>query len=201
MRPDILIVGEIRGEEAYALFQAISTGHGGLATLHADNAAAAIQRLMSKPMDVAPSYINFLDLIFSVRRVSIPNSLNPDNPKFVRRLISIDELIDYEKTVQVFSWDARNDTYMNNIKKSAKIKELAADKGRSVDDMMHEIQNRTKVLKWLTAKRIRNFVDVSTIFSQYHADPSQVLSRIEEAEELPENRESKSSLQLEQQNA
>ncbi len=30
MRPDILVVGEIRGEEAYVLFQAISTGHGGL---------------------------------------------------------------------------------------------------------------------------------------------------------------------------
>ena len=71
MRPDIMVVGEVRGEEAYALFQAISTGHGGLATLHAEDAASAIQRLTSKPMDVAPSYISFLDLIFSVRRVAI----------------------------------------------------------------------------------------------------------------------------------
>jgi flagellar protein FlaI len=51
MRPDILVVGEVRGEEAYVLFQAISTGHGGLCTLHADDTPSAIQRLVSKPMD------------------------------------------------------------------------------------------------------------------------------------------------------
>ena len=81
MRPDIMVVGEVRGEEAYALFQAISTGHGGLATLHAEDASSAIQRLTSKPMDVAPSYISFLDLIFSVRRVALPNSGNPGSPE------------------------------------------------------------------------------------------------------------------------
>ena len=66
MRPDIMVVGEVRGEEAYALFQAISTGHGGLATLHAEDAGSAIQRLTSKPMDVTPSYLSSFDLHFQL---------------------------------------------------------------------------------------------------------------------------------------
>src|SRR5271157_2433861 len=37
MRPDILVVGEVRGEEAYVLFQAISTGKGGFGTWHPDD--------------------------------------------------------------------------------------------------------------------------------------------------------------------
>src|SRR6266702_3822274 len=51
-RPEYIIVGEVRGAEAYTLMQAIATGHGGLATLHADSAEAAIHRLESEPMNI-----------------------------------------------------------------------------------------------------------------------------------------------------
>jgi flagellar protein FlaI len=44
-RPDMLIVGEIRGAEAYVLFQALATGHGGMATMHADSVDSAVKRL------------------------------------------------------------------------------------------------------------------------------------------------------------
>ncbi|HTY75802.1 MAG TPA: type II/IV secretion system ATPase subunit, partial [Candidatus Nanoarchaeia archaeon] len=36
-RPDLMIVGEVRGQEAYVLFQALATGHGGMCTMHAEN--------------------------------------------------------------------------------------------------------------------------------------------------------------------
>jgi flagellar protein FlaI len=35
-RPDLMIVGEVRGQEAYVLFQALATGHGGMCTMHAE---------------------------------------------------------------------------------------------------------------------------------------------------------------------
>ncbi len=48
LRPDRLIVGEIRGDEAVDLVQALNTGHdGSLATLHANSAADALARLSS----------------------------------------------------------------------------------------------------------------------------------------------------------
>ncbi len=47
-RPDRLIVGEIRGEEAYDLLQALNTGHAGsLSTIHANTARQAVARLRS----------------------------------------------------------------------------------------------------------------------------------------------------------
>ncbi len=46
MRPDRLIVGEVRGPEAAALLQALTTGHrGSVSTLHADDPAHALWRL------------------------------------------------------------------------------------------------------------------------------------------------------------
>lgn len=47
-RPDRIIVGEIRGAEAYDFLDALNTGHGGsFCTLHADSAALGLQRLES----------------------------------------------------------------------------------------------------------------------------------------------------------
>lgn len=48
MRPDRLVVGEIRGNEAVHLLQALNTGHdGSLATMHANSAVDALERLAS----------------------------------------------------------------------------------------------------------------------------------------------------------
>ena len=178
MRPDTIVLGEVRGEEAYALFQAISTGHGGISTLHAEDAKSAIQRLTSKPMDVAQSYISFLDLVYSVRRVAIPNPADPDNPKIVRRLISLEEIFDVNKSIKLFSWDPSKDEFQNSIDKSQKLRKFATDRGKTMREVLYEINNRIQVLQWLRAKNIRNYIELSTIFSQYHNDPESVLQRI-----------------------
>ena len=178
MRPDIMVVGEVRGEEAYALFQAISTGHGGLATLHAEDASSAIQRLTSKPMDVAPSYINFLDLIFSVRRVAIPNASNPGSPKIARRVLAVEEVDSATKYIHSFIWDPTKDKFHEFLQNSLKLKKLAKDYGKSMKDIIQEINNRILVLQWLRSRNIRNFIEISTVFSQYPNDPKSMITRI-----------------------
>ena len=53
-RPDHIVVGEVRGAEAADLLQALNTGHGGsLATVHANNAEAALSRLASCAMQAS----------------------------------------------------------------------------------------------------------------------------------------------------
>jgi pilus assembly protein CpaF len=48
LRPDRLVVGEIRGDEAVHLLQALNTGHdGSMATVHANSATDALARLSS----------------------------------------------------------------------------------------------------------------------------------------------------------
>jgi len=46
MRPDRIILGELRGEEAYTFLRAINTGHpGSMTTVHADSPARAIEQI------------------------------------------------------------------------------------------------------------------------------------------------------------
>jgi pilus assembly protein CpaF len=56
MRPDRIILGEVRGEEAFDMLQAMNTGHeGSMATIHANTARDALSRLESM---VAMSNLN-----------------------------------------------------------------------------------------------------------------------------------------------
>jgi len=51
-RPEYVIVGEIRGREAYVLFQAMATGHATYSTVHADSSKSLIHRLEGEPINI-----------------------------------------------------------------------------------------------------------------------------------------------------
>jgi archaeal flagellar protein FlaI len=176
MRPDILVVGEIRGEEAYVLFQAISTGHGGISTVHADDVGSAVQRMTSKPMDVPPAFIPFLDLVFTIRRIAIPT---PDGGfRNVRRVLSVDEVVSVGNYVKMFRWDPVTDKHVStSMKNSVKLARLSRDVGLSVEELSDEMNRRATVLKWAQQRGIRNFRELSTIFEDYRFDPKAVSER------------------------
>ena len=170
MRPDILIVGEVRGEEAYVLFQAISTGHGGMCTLHADEVESAIQRLTSKPMDVAPIHIKFLDLMYVVRNTSVTDPITKKTSRS-RRVLSVTEIMDYNKYNRLFEWDPVTDKHVlskGSLKSSEKLKTISKDTGKSIDELIEEIKRRELVLSWLQKKDIRNFKELGRLFEKYH---------------------------------
>ncbi len=80
MRPDRIIVGEVRGKEAFDMLQAMNTGHdGSLTTLHANGVKDALNRLetmilMSEvelPIKAIRGYIeSAIDIVISVERLS-----------------------------------------------------------------------------------------------------------------------------------
>ena len=66
MRPDRLIVGEVRGKEAMTFLEAINTGHGGsMTTLHAETPTLALDRLAMAAgrSDVPMNYSEIRDYI------------------------------------------------------------------------------------------------------------------------------------------
>ncbi|MFQ5941301.1 MAG: type II/IV secretion system ATPase subunit [Nitrososphaerales archaeon] len=181
MRPDFLIVGEVRGEEAFVLFQAISTGHGGMCTLHADDVESAIQRLTSKPMDVAPIHIKFLDLLFTVRNTSVTDPVTKQTRR-TRRVLGVTEILDYNKYNKIFEWDPATDRHnlvKGSLEQSAKLKIISKDTGRSVGELIEEINRREMVLRWLQSKDIRNFKQLGMIFEQYHEKRGEYYAEIQ----------------------
>lgn len=80
MRPDRIIVGEVRGSEAFDMLQAMNTGHdGSLTTIHANGPQDALNRLetlvlmsgMEIPIKAIREYIeNAIDLVVQIERLS-----------------------------------------------------------------------------------------------------------------------------------
>lgn len=80
MRPDRIIVGEVRGKEAFDMLQAMNTGHeGSITTLHANSPDDAINRLetmvlmndMELPVSAIRNYIEkAIDIVIQIERLS-----------------------------------------------------------------------------------------------------------------------------------
>ena len=59
MAPDIIIVGEVRGKEAFDLLNAMGTGHeGSMGTLHANDAQHALEKRMLNMIKMANTGMN-----------------------------------------------------------------------------------------------------------------------------------------------
>jgi pilus assembly protein CpaF len=93
MRPDRLIVGEVRGPEALDLLVALSTGHAGsLCTIHAGSAAEALRRLetLSLMADVGLPLMAIRDQIADALDLIVRQERGPDG---VRRIVEVAEVV------------------------------------------------------------------------------------------------------------
>ena len=180
-RPDMLIVGEIRGQEAYVLFQALATGHGGMATMHAENLDSAIKRLTSKPMEISPAYIPLMNIIMSVQRVHL---VKKGEKKAFRRVLSVNEIVDYGNYQNPFKWDPIKDTQTVSLNNSALLSSISEKQGVTTQDLLNEINKRSTVLHWMREKNIRSYKDVAGIIAEYYARPKQFYEKILSGEEI-----------------
>ena len=173
-RPDYIIVGEIRGAEAYTLFQAVSTGHLGMSTVHAESVESAVYRLESAPMNIPRTLIAGIDIILVQKRVEI-------NGKPVRKTVGASEIVGLDPrsgeilTNEVYRWNSTQDTF-DYTGRSYIMEKIAEKKGISIEEANEEIQRRAKVFDWMRRKNIRDYRDVSNIIRSYTEDPVSFLN-------------------------
>jgi flagellar protein FlaI len=180
-RPDVLIVGEVRGQEAYVLFQALATGHGGMCTMHAENLDSAIKRLTQKPMDIAPAYVPLMNIILSIQRVHLTKN---NERKAFRRVLNVNEIADYEDYRTIFTWRPRKDDHQPAFDKSIMLPAISERVDSSVDELIEEITRRKNVLHWMRERNIRSYKDVAAIIAEYCARPKEIYKKILAGEEV-----------------
>lgn len=174
IRPDYLVIGEIRGEEAYALFQAFASGHSGLTTLHADTVEAAIMRLTTKPMSVPRRLLRMAHVFCNIQRVRIFD-------KIVRRVIEIKEFRGFENGKPRFVTAFKYNPIIDKVEKAEEselLKEIAEVRLVPYENLLTELRRRKEVLEAMVKYNFRDPPTVFRIFRSYHINPEDTYLKV-----------------------
>jgi len=158
--PDYLIVGEIRGKEAYVMFQGMASGHPSLSTVHAGNLDDLIKRLKTKPISLSPGLIDSLDVVI----VMVHAREKGKSARRVKEIVEI-ESVDVEtampRAVKVFIWHPADDTFEYRAN-SWLLHKIASEKGLSMNNVIKDIAKRKKIIEYMLEKDITDMKQYET---------------------------------------
>jgi len=176
MRPDRVIVGEVRGNEANDLMTVMNIGKYCMGTLHASTARETVLRLQNEPMNVPQVLIGLVDVIIIMRRFNENGS--------IKRVVG--ELVETAGTAEknvllsvLLSYDFASNKFRESNVSSIYRDKLAQISGRSPKEVMEEVRIRTAIIKRMADKNIADFKAVTTIFRKYLTHPQSVLRDLE----------------------
>jgi len=177
MRPNRMVVGEVRGPEARTMFTAMNTGHDGcMGTVHSNSAVETITRLTEAPMAVPEIMIPALDVIVMQQRIYHRQKGQ------IRRVTEVAEVTGLEggkpQLSRVFKWNPREDV-VESTGVPSKIKRTIAEfSGMSGNDIENELEKRAAVLGWMKNQGVRNIFEVGRVIQEYYRDPGRTLKRV-----------------------
>ena len=177
-RPDYIIVGEIRGQEANILFQGMATGHAGLGTVHAQKFGDLVNRMTIEPINLPKPLITELDIIIFQQSVKIGNSM-------VRRTSSVVEIIEYlqqsdDYTINEFMTFKQAKDEFEFSDQSAVLNNLLEKKGGDEENLWNEIERRKRTLDLMYEYNILEFKYVTKIIRYYYKNPSKIFEYIKQ---------------------
>ncbi len=187
MRPDRIIVGEVRGPEARTMFTAMNTGHDGcMGTIHANSSRETITRLESPPMNVPRIMIPALDIILMQVR------FHSRKKGTIRRITEIAEVAGIEgdnvQLNKLYKYDPAKDELIPTGVPSRVLNTLSHYTGLSIRELEMEKEKRKIILEWMVEKGIRSIQEVGYYIRQFYIDEEALLEKIEE-ESSPQTRE------------
>jgi flagellar protein FlaI len=166
-RPDYVIVGEVRGEEAYVMFQGMASGHSSLSTMHAENTRALISRLTTPPINLSPTLIELLNVVVIMQH---DNFLGTN----LRRVKEINEIVKYNKFNIAYKWNPFKREYLENPKKYL-FRLIENEYGVKYKELYEEYLTRAKLLYRLSELNISDFQTFSKIVQMYYYNKENIL--------------------------
>lgn len=165
-RPTYLVVGEVRGNEAYTLFQAMSTGHTTYSTMHAESMGTMLNRLESEPLNIPRILVSYLKTVIIshfIRR----------GPETLRRVTEINEITGVDPSSndvvynRVFSYDTFQDRHVFSGY-SITLRKVAAQRNISERELMDEFRERMRLIDYMVSSEDMDYRQISETFNKYY---------------------------------
>jgi flagellar protein FlaI len=175
MRPDRIIVGEVRGREAQDLMTAMNIGKYCMGTLHASTARETIMRMQSEPMHVPETLVNLIDAIVIMRRYNLAGGIQRVVAELVetagmeQKMVLLSSLWSYDLSKRKFQESAVSSVYRDR---------LAEVSGRSSRDIIDEVGVRANLIREFLKRGISDFSAVTSICRKYASKPEETLKEL-----------------------
>jgi flagellar protein FlaI len=170
--PDYLIVGEIRGKEAYVMFQGMASGHPSLSTVHAGSVDDLMKRLQTHPINLSPGLMESLNIVIVMAHAR-------EKGKSARRIKEIDEIesIDADtgvpRIVKSFVWTPSDDVYEYRGS-SWILSKISREKGMGFNNILKDISRRKKLIDWLFENNVTDLSTVTNYIRLYRINPEKI---------------------------
>ena len=178
MKPDYVIVGEVRGNEAYVLFQGMASGNPSLGTIHSGSVDDVIKRLETPPIDLSPSLIESLDALI----VMVNARQDGKSARRVKEVVEIDGMspeTGKAHITKVFSWIPYVDDFKDQTSQSLLLRKLSFEHGITHDTIMADLVRRQKVIEWMQKFSIVQFQEVSELINLYYTSQDKIMEMVE----------------------
>ena len=176
MRPERIVVGEVRGEEAQDLMTAMNIGKYCLGTIHASAAREAIIRLQNEPMNIPEILVNLVDVFITLSKFHVKHE--------VFRVISeIAETAGMEQKKVLLStvWkhEYENRAFIEQSPTSVFRDKVARASGMNALEVIKELKIRAEIIKCLDNKDVnKTSEDAPCFFKLYNKDADAALATI-----------------------
>ena len=170
--------GEVRGAEAYVMFQGMSSGHPSISTFHAGSIDTLIKRLTTPPIELSPTLIESLDEV-AIMVHAKEKGKSARRVKEVFEVESVDAKTGEVNTRKIFDWDPVSDNF-KKVGESIKVPKIVATLGGNMEQAVEEINRRQKILEWLKEKGIRDYLEVTKQINLYYKEPQKILDQIKD---------------------
>ena len=175
-RPNYIIVGEVRGKEAYTMFQAMATGHTTYSTMHADSVKLMINRLENPPINIPRILLTALRTVIVQQQVRV-------GKQHARRIRNVVELIGFEPgtneiiTNVVFEWDQVKDIFVFKGH-SALFDKLRDLKNWTHEEFNEEFNRRIDVVRYMVKKNMNSHLEIWSLINKYYREQEETTKMV-----------------------
>ncbi|NOQ29438.1 MAG: secretion system protein E [Methanosarcinales archaeon] len=175
-RPEYILVGEVRGEEALTLFQAMSTGHTTYSTMHAADIETLLNRLQGEPINVPHAMLQALNIV-SIQMQTYIGTERVRRTKTLLEITGLDQRTGGVRINDLYTWDPAKDTFVYSGN-SYVLDQIREERGWTKGQLRDALAERKDILEYLVEKKITNYKEISQIVQRYALDPDAVLSEV-----------------------
>jgi flagellar protein FlaI len=175
MRPERIIVGEVRGEEARDMITAVNIGKYCIGTIHALSSREAIMRLQNEPMNIPQELVRLIDVFVVLKRYHVGG-------KVARVVDEVSETsgMEQEKVLlsHIYKYDYETDTIRSMGTSTVYRDRLAREAGLLPKDIILEVQLRALLLKELDDRGHTTMKEVTAFCHAYSENPDKAVESL-----------------------